>query len=49
MHDIKACGRRTDEDPIILPSALDEVDGKASDLGCFIRGERVLCAHSMRV
>jgi hypothetical protein len=48
MHDIKAFGMRRDADPIILPSALDEVDGKASDPGSFIRGERVLCAHSMR-
>ena len=49
MHDIKAYGRSGGVAPVILPSALDAGSGKASDLGCFILGERVLCAHSVGV
>jgi hypothetical protein len=49
MYDIKAYGKGGGAAPITLPSALDAVNGTASDLGCFNRGERVLYAHLVRV
>jgi len=49
MHDIKAYGKSGGAAPINLPSALDAVSGKASDLGHVTRGERVLYGHSVGV